>query len=405
MAAGGIADLLAALPMPTGVLSFVTEGDGLVGWGVYDSIRTSGAGAAERIARWWAEQCLRFAVTDEVKLPGTGPVVFVSLGFAGGDPSIAVIPRCVLGRAGRRRFATVVGDPDAATLPVATPVRSPGEVRYSDGRLSAAGYARAVRTAVDRIRRNDLAKVVLAHDLRADTELPIDERYVLSRLAAAYPTCVTFAVDRLVGASPEMLVRRHGRRVSSRVLAGTAWPEHAGEHTAGLVATHLLGSAKDVEEHRYAVRSVAESLAEVTDDVRVPPDPTTLPLANLTHLVTDVTARLPAHLPRGVVSPSSALALAARLHPTAAVGGTPRQPAMELIAELEPSGRGRYAAPIGWMDGNGDGEFALALRCAQLDESGATLLAGCGVVADSDPVSEVREAAVKMVPIRDALSS
>ena len=147
------------------------------------------------------------------------------------------------------------------------------------------------------IRGGALRKVVLAHDLIARTEYPLDERHLLTRLAAAYPTCWTFAVDGLIGASPEMLIRRHGRRVSSRVLAGTAWPEHAGEHTAGTVATHLLGSEKDLAEHAYAVDSVAEVLRQVSADVRVPRSPRALPLANLTHLVTDITARLPSHEP------------------------------------------------------------------------------------------------------------
>ena len=215
---------------------------------------------------------------------------------------------------------------------------------------------------------------------------------------------MTFAVDGLVGATPELLVRRHGRRISSRVLAGTGWPERSGEHTAGVVATNLLASDKDITEHRYAVDSVADALRGIAEDVRVPRTPHALPLANLTHLVTDITARLPAHAPRTADSPTSALALAARLHPTAAVGGTPREAAVRLLTELEPTPRGRYAAPVGWLDAAGNGEFGLALRCARLDATGATLVAGCGIVADSDPAKELREAQVKMLPISDALA-
>ncbi len=398
------ADPIAALPEPTGNLSFVSGGDGLVGWGTHARLSVSGADAAEVIARWWADLCAGFEVRDEVALSGSGPVVFVSLAFSPDDESVAVVPRTVVGSRDGRRFCTTVGGTEGLLTP-STPVRSPGRVSYHDGRQPVTEFVAAVGAAVEHIRGDELRKVVLAHDLLARTEFPLDERYLLSRLAAAYPTCWTFAVDGLVGASPEMLLRRHGRRVSSRVLAGTAWPEHAGEHTAGTVATHLLGSGKDLAEHTYAVDSVADVLRQVSPDVRVPRTPRALPLANLTHLVTDITARLPPQSRRSPVSASSALALAARLHPTAAVGGTPRAAALELIGALEPGSRGRYAAPVGWLDRNGDGEFAIALRCAQIEGDQVRLIAGCGIVADSDPVTEAREAQVKMIPIRDALES
>ena len=398
------ADPLAALPEPTGALSFVSGGDGLVGWGCHARLSVRGPDAAERIARWWAELCAGFRVDDTVLLAGSGPVVFVSLAFSPDDESVAVVPRTVVAHRDGRRFRTTVGAPEDALTP-SIPVRSPGRISYHDGSQPVTEFVSAVGAAVARIRDGGLRKVVLAHDLIATTEFGLDERHLLGRLAAAYPTCWTFAVDGLVGASPEMLLRRHGRRVSSRVLAGTAWPEHAGEHTAGTVATHLLGSEKDRAEHTYAVDSVAEVLGEVSSDVRVPRAPRALPLANLTHLVTDITARLPAEQHRSPASPSSALALAARLHPTAAVGGTPRSAALELITELEPLSRGRYAAPVGWMDAQGDGEFAIALRCAQVTDGQIRLIAGCGIVADSDPRTEAREAQVKMIPIRDALES
>ena len=394
-------DIVAALPEPTGAVSFLSEGEGLVGWGTLARFSATGPDAAQQIARWWTALSSEFHVDDEVSLPGSGPIVFVSLGFSPDDPAVAVVPRTVVGCRDGRRFSSTIGEPDA--LAASTPIGRPGRISYSDGTLPVSAFVAAVAAAVRRIGDGELSKVVLAHDLNARTEFPIDERHLLTQLAAAYPTCWTFAVEGLIGASPEMLVRRHGRRVSSRVLAGTAWPEHAGEHTAGTVATHLLASRKDLEEHAFAVDSVAEVLREISSDVRVPRAPRALPLANLTHLSTDITARLPSHAGRTPVAPSSALGLAARLHPSAAVGGTPRAAALQLIAELEPASRGRYAAPVGWMDRFGDGEFAIALRCAQVDGDRIRLVAGCGIVADSDPATEAREAQVKMVPIRDAL--
>ena len=396
-------DIVTALPEPTGAVSFVSGGEGLVGWGIHARFATRGPDAADEIARWWARVCGDFSVDDGVGLPGSGPVVFVSLGFSSHDESVAIVPKTVIGSRDGRRFTTTVGNADTRSLSSSVPVHHPGRISYHDGTLPITDFVAAVGAGVRRIRAGELRKVVLAHDLVARTEFPVDERHLLARLAAAYPTCWTFAVGGLIGASPEMLIRRHGRKVSSRVLAGTAWPEHAGEHTAGTVATHLLVSRKDLTEHAYAVDSVADVLREISADVRVPRTPRALPLANLTHLVTDITARLPATTERTPVASSSALGLAARLHPTAAVGGTPRAAAVALIAELEPAPRGRYASPVGWMDFNGDGEFAIALRCAQVDGHQVRLIAGCGIVADSDPDTEAREAQVKMIPVRDAL--
>lgn len=388
-----LADLLTSIPTPTGALAFVCDGDGLVGWGEYARLQTSGPEAAERIGEWYAAALAELAVSDEVGVAGSGPVCFVSLGFSADDPSVAVIPRVVLGRREGRVFLTTVGDGPALISPA--PVTAPGQVSYADAGLSVSGFIAAVGAAVSRIRAGEAAKVVLAHDMQVTTAAPVDERYLLLRLAADYPTCATFAVDGLVGASPEMLVRRTGLAVTSRVLAGTAWPEHSGDQ----VEQELLASAKDLEEHEYAVRSVASVLAPVTTELVVPDAPRPLTLANLTHLATDV---------GGLLSPvagavPSALDLAARLHPTAAVGGTPTDVALAMIAELEPVARGRYAAPVGWMDSGGDGEFAIALRCAEVSGRSVRMVAGCGIVADSDPETEAREAQIKMVPIRDAL--
>jgi menaquinone-specific isochorismate synthase len=265
-------------------------------------------------------------------------------------------------------------------------------VRYSDAGLSATAFAQAVTVATARIRAGEAAKVVLAHGLDASATHALDERFLLHRLAGAYPTCMTFAVAGLIGASPELLLRRRGPDVLSRVLAGTAWPDRAGEE----VSAELLVSAKDRAEHDFAVRSVADALAPVVDGIDVPDEPQPLVLANLTHMATEITARLRP-------STATALDLVARLHPTAAVGGTPTEVARAMIRELVPAPRGRYAAPVGWIDRAGDGEFAIALRCAEIDGRTARLMAGCGIVADSDPATEAREAQIKMVPMRDAL--
>jgi len=389
--------LIGAAPSAHGILAFLRDGEGLIGWGEYARVTADGPGAAAEIRSWFESVVSEMVVSDDVRLPGTGPIAFVSLGFEDSDLSVAVVPAVVLGVRDGVSFSTVIGTPG---LDRPTPVRAPGRISYSDADLSVAGFTSAVRAATKRIRergrdgRPALHKVVLAHDLAASTEFEVDERHLLGELAAAYPSCWTYAVDGLVGASPETLIRRVHGAITSRVLAGTAWAEHAGD----TVADSLMDSRKDLEEHAYAVESVSRTLAGVIPDLHVPQDPHPLTLANLTHLATDITGSLATGGP-------SALELAALLHPTAAVGGTPTDLAREVIRELEPVPRGRYAAPVGWVDAAGDGEFAIALRCATVSGHTVRMIAGCGIVAESDPDTEAREAQVKMIPIRDALEA
>jgi menaquinone-specific isochorismate synthase len=217
----------------------------------------------------------------------------------------------------------------------------------------------------------------------------------LQRLTSAYPECWTFQVDDMVGATPELLVRRTADTVLSRVLAGTVKRRGDESEDAGL-AEALLGSGKDLEEHEFAVRSVARALGHHCTDLRVPQRPHVLRLANVQHLATDVTGRLADGAP--------VLALAASLHPTAAVCGTPTERAWAMIHELEGMDRGRYAGPVGWFDSRGDGEFGIALRCAEIRPGSLRLFAGCGIVSGSDPEAELAESRAKLAPIRQALA-
>jgi len=386
-------DLLAELPRPTGALSFLRGDEGFVGWGVHEQFSAKGPDAAQQIQQWFAEVNAGLQVEDSVAAPGSGPIAFVSLGFDDDDVSVAVVPTTVVGSVHGKTFVTSLTSPNGAgSRARRVAITPPGRVSYSDAELSVGGFTSAVAAATARIRAGELDKVVLAHDLEAMAARQVDERFILQRLASAYPDCWTFAVQGLLGASPELLIRRSGRTIASRVLAGTAWREHLGDE----VSADLLGSAKDIAEHAYAVRSVADVLALACDDLTVPAAPVPLELANLTHLSTDIVGRLDERAP-------TALELAARLHPTAAVGGSPTAVARQVIRELEPMDRGRYAAPVGWIDSRGDGEFAIALRCAQINGRNLRLMAGCGIVADSNPETEAREAQIKMIPIRDAL--
>ncbi|MCW2868150.1 MAG: isochorismate synthase, partial [Marmoricola sp.] len=192
--------------------------------------------------------------------------------------------------------------------------------------------------------------------------------------------------------------------VTSRVLAGTI-RRTGDESRDAALAGQLARSSKDLEEHEYAVRSVAEALAPYCSSTNVPEVPFVLHLPNVMHLATDVAGVVhdgPDGRPEG--QGATVLELAAALHPSAAVGGTPTKVAVELIAEIEGMQRGRYAGPVGWMDAAGDGEFGIALRSAELTGPQVRLFAGCGVVASSDPASELAEAQAKFLPVRDALS-
>lgn len=378
-------------------LCWVRGSDGLVGWGEIARFSVVGPDRFAEADSWWRSFAARLDVDDEVGIPGTGPVAFASFTFADDSPgSVLVVPRVLVGRRDGRAWVTEFAHHDGpSAMRSVTPVRPSGTLRYADGRLSAGRYRQAVAEAVRRMRAGELDKAALAHDLLAVAEEPIDARYLLAGLARSYPTCWSYAVDGLVGATPELLVRRSAGTVSSRVLAGTIWPGAGGSDVD--MAERLLGSGKDRHEHELAVESLADTLRPLCAELEVPTTPSVIALHNVSHLASDVYGKLPAE------NPASLLRIAEAVHPTAAVGGTPRKAAVDLIAELEGMDRGRYAGPVGWVDGDGDGELGIALRCAQLDGPVARLIAGCGVVADSDPDVEVREAAAKMVAVRDAL--
>jgi menaquinone-specific isochorismate synthase len=390
---GGTA-LLDMLPSPRGVLAWVRAGEGLVAWGEVARVCTEGPYRFARAQDWWNSFCAQLDTRDEVGLPGSGPVAFASLAFDDSPgSSVLIVPRIVVGYRDGTTWVTEY-QTGVATGPV-VPVRRPHGLRYSDGELPVAAWREAVARAVSRMRDGSApAKVVLAHDLLAVADEPLDPRFLLQGLAARYPSCWTFAVDQLVGATPELLLRRRGTKVLSQVLAGTIWP-HDGTNAEGL-ALELLDSAKDRDEHRYAVESLAQALTPFCTDLTVPAAPSVLELRNVLHLATEV---------RGVLHLAGPplLTLADAVHPTAAVGGTPTPAAVSAISELEAMDRGRYAGPVGWVDAAGDGELGIALRCAQVVGRFARMFAGCGIVAGSDPDCEVAEAAAKLVPIRDAL--
>jgi len=402
---GALLSLLPATAGPDQVSSWVRRGEGLVGWGRALEFRASGPDRFAQAQAWWKSVANHAVIRDDLRLPGTGPVAFGSFSFSADSPAGAalVVPEVLVGQRGSQWWLTTIGVeshlPGALTPSVASPPVAPQDVTFADGALSGAKWSTVVAHAVGRINAGEMDKMVLARDLEVDAGSAIDPRWLLQRLAERYDNTWVFAVDGLVGATPELLVRLEKGLVTSRVLAGTIRRSGDDEHDLALAAS-LARSSKDLEEHEYAVRSVAEALAPHCSSINVPESPFVLHLSNVMHLATDVAGVLTDH--------ATSLALAASLHPSAAVCGTPTLVADAAISELEQMDRGRYAGPVGWTDAAGDGEWGIALRCGAFDAASPSrmrLFAGCGIVAGSDPAGELAESDAKFVPMRDALTA
>lgn len=411
-------DLLTRVPDdvdPREVVAWLREGDGLVGWGRVAGVETRGADRFTDAEAWWDALRADAEVTDEVRLPGTGLVAFGSFAFAdaSADASVLTVPRVLIGRRDGLAWIThVVADDEP--WPTTHPAEILGRTNpllgvldplvEEEGSVPPQGWPAVIAAAVARIQAGEVEKVVLARDVavRHRDGQPVRLAPVLERLEKRYAATWTFAVDGLVGATPEMLVRLQGGRARSRVLAGTirranGIPLPAEQPAHGDPRLHLVRSDKDLEEHAYAVRSVAEALAPHCAELVVPEAPYVLELPDVYHLASDLTGTMG--------SGATSLRLAAALHPSAAVCGTPTDVAFRVIAELEGMDRGRYAGPVGWMDGSGDGDWGIALRCGELadDRHSMRIFAGGGIVAASDPEAELAETEVKLTAMRHAL--
>jgi menaquinone-specific isochorismate synthase len=389
--------LLQLLP-PGEHYSWVRGGDGLVGWGEYASIKVSGRDRFDQVRTWWHQHLETFQVANSVHGSGTGPVLFTSFSFDRNEESVAVIPKVVVGKKGASSWITWIGDDGQPVISETAEHFPSQEFSWSNGTLSEQEWKSRVADAISKIEDSRIDKVVLARDLVAMASSAIDSRPILQKLATNYPATWVFAVDGLIGATPELLLRLSRGMVTSRVLAGTI-PKTGDDAKDLALAASLARSSKDLEEHEYAVRSVAEALEPFCSSTNVPDAPFVLHLANVMHLATDVTGALiesAKHV--------DAFALLKGLHPSAAVCGTPRNIAFDVIDEIEGMNRGRYAGPVGWIDARGDGELGIALRSGQITDNSIRIFAGCGIVAGSDPVIELAESAAKFEAMRSALN-
>jgi menaquinone-specific isochorismate synthase len=388
--------LLELLPAMNPV-SWVRSGEGLVGWGIHATTTVSGRDRFEKAREWWHQQLETFSVSNSVHGSGTGPVLFTSFSFDRNQESVLVIPQVVVGQKGSQSWITWIGNTSQPELIDTYKESMRPTYEFADGTLSSEEWKKRVAEAISRVATNTVDKVVLARDVIASSTSDIDVRPILIKLAQEYPSTWTFSVDGLVGATPELLLRLSRGMVTSRVLAGTI-PKTGDDEKDLALAASLARSSKDLEEHEYAVRSVAQALEPFCSSTNVPESPFVLHLANVMHLATDVTGAL-VETKQHV----DAFSLLKSLHPSAAVCGTPRNIAFDIIDEIEGMNRGRYAGPVGWIDSSGDGELGIALRCGQIKDHSIQIYAGCGIVAGSNPERELEESNAKMIPMRSAL--
>ena len=382
--------------IPTGDFLFARSNQTLVGQGTALRLSATGPDRISTLASKWREVCAEAEIADGVKLPGSSLVAFSSITFSENSKieSVLVVPRRLYVIRPEISFVIEVAGEDEADAKTSIPTQ------FHAGRLSAAGFEAAVSNAITKIQQTELDKVVLSRDLEMVLDSQPDLTIPLARLRSRYPDCWTYKVEGVFGASPELLLRAERGEVSARVLAGTAG-RGTDPDVDRAIADGLSHSIKNNHEHAYAVQSMVSELEPFCDWVEADAQPFSLALPDLWHLATDV---------RGKLKPATSLLdVIARLHPTAAVAGTPRELAISVIEELEPYDRGGYAGPVGWVSADGSGELAIALRggIIETSENQVTIraIAGCGIVAESDPQAELAETDLKFRAVRYAFDS
>lgn len=370
-------------------------------------VGVAGRGVAMRVPIDEVDAALaQIDIDDEVRSPGTGAVAFGALPFALDAPATLVVPAVVWGKAddGTRWVTTVTAEgsvePDEQALLVPPRDRrhgSPGRVTVAPAR-PAEWWCELVAAATKALAAagpDGLRKVVLARELLVEADAPFDRAAVLQHLRAAYPGCFLFHVDGFLGASPELLVARAGDVVRAQPMAGTA-PRGGDPASDARLGASLLASATYRHEHQITIDMVHDTLLPWCSYLDYEAEPSVVGVANVQHLATLVEGRLSQPAP-------SVLELVRALHPTPAVNGWPRDLARQWITEHEGFDRGRYAGAVGWVDAAGNGTFAVSIRCADVHGPTARLCAGNGIVADSDPETELAETQAKLQAVLSAL--
>ena len=372
---------------------------------VRDGVGVAGIGVAARLPLDEVDDALAaIAADDAVGVAGSGPVALGVLPFLPGGAVDLVIPRVVVGKGdGGERWVTVVDgeglEPVDLDAMLTVAPRAPADAasyRIHPG-VAVEVYLAAVTAARDAVRDGRLDKAVIARDVIVEVDRPLDIGGVLQRLRASFGSSYRYAFEGFIGASPELLVERRGDVVRSHPLAGTA-PRSGDPTTDARLAAELLASVKDQVEHRVVIDVVYDTLIGYCSYLDWQEEPSVVAVANVQHLGTAMEGRLSDPAP-------SVLELARRLSPTPALGGHPRQAAVDLITAVEGFERGRYGGAVGWVDAAGNGTWAVAIRCAEIstDRRTARLFAGGGIVADSVPERELAETQAKLQAMLSAI--
>jgi isochorismate synthase len=343
-------------------------------------------------------------IAGDEGLSGTGLVAFASLPFDTSQPSTLSIAAITISQwsDGSAWLTYCEGAPNVFDIldDVDLPSQETQLALSLTRQPSGEEYAHSVAVAVEQLRRGDIKKVVLARSVHGTVDEPIDCAAVAHRLRRREPRCTIYAMPlpdgrRFVGASPELLVARTGDHAVCHPLAGTiALPPNVAPDD---YQNWLLGSGKNLHEHRVLVQDLTATLEQYYDNVEAPDMPSIVPLRTVAHLGTWIHANLPRY------EAVSALELLSGIHPTAAVGGLPREKAIPLLHHLEQHDRGHYAGPVGWIDGSGDGEWWLGIRGVFLAENRFEAWAGAGIVSESDPVAEREETRDKLASVLAAV--
>lgn len=373
---------------------FIKDHQGLIGWGEAKRLTAIGPNRISELDQQWKELVKTATINNQADLTGSGLIAFGSIAFSNqsNTESILVIPELIIGKNNDDYFLTTINISENEALKLIQKGNST-PLSFSEGTITAEQFKTNVARAVELIHHDEISKFVLARDLVANTT-NYNPNQAIAKLTHKYPSCYSYLVEGMFGASPELLVSVESKTVTARVLAGTAG-RGTDVEVDRAIGEALTQSHKNLEEHKYAIDSLTAAMQELCEEIATNEKPFSLPLANLWHLASDVTAKLK--------SDSSSLQLVSALHPSAAVAGTPRTKALELIEEIEAIDRGRYAGPIGWVSADGDGIWAIALRGAQITESKVTAFAGCGIVKESDPESELAETNLKFKTVLENL--
>ena len=380
-------------------LNDVAGGDGYLF--VRDGVGIAARGVAARVAAPDVPAFLAAVERDDtVGAPGCGAVAIGAKPFVPGAPWELVVPRLVVGKGvDGSRWITHIGESGGPVEPLVTATaREPHVAGFSiTPGVSEATYRAAVTAARDAVRDGHITKAVIARDVFVRSTQALDVHATLLRLRASFGSSYRFSVDGLIGASPELLVARDGDTVRSHPLAGTA-PRVGDPATDSRLAAALVASTKNQIEHRIVIETVHDTLLPWCSYLDWEPEPSIVQVANVQHLGTLVEGRLSRPAP-------NVLSMVEALAPTPALGGHPRSDALELIAQVEGMERGLYGGAVGWVDADGNGTWAVTIRCALLsdDRTTARLFAGGGIVADSEPRSELAETQAKLQAMLSAI--